>query len=372
MSISTSLFLPKAAAEYSRKSNASIKYLLSVGHNSRRRRRKRSRVVNRSRNLSLMNADQRDSSELNTKATQKTEQPKTPGYDDLSTIVIDDYIEGRKYSRSISASILNKNSDEVEEKRVNHRGRGTTSSRSQAFLDHRAKQTPEHQSSESINLNFAEHVRNRFDGSNVSAIVARSELDMLETSSYHELESKLDLSATDIVLSDADDETLPPYYQIVPEMFYKFAGISEYSNSTTLQSGGDFEKLLKCLAMESLLEDFLVWFPKPKLVKPGRGYISFDMFCELFACKFAQTILEAQWQYEILCSAILTMKCLDKNKLNRISFMQFLQLYRSLHGNDIKVKDVKTVFENYDTGGIGQLTIVNIFKFCADEEDDGE
>jgi len=315
-----------------------------------------------------MIADQRDSPELtNTKATPK--QQKTHGYDDLSSIVIDDYIESKKYSRNISAQVLNRNKNEVEEKRANRRGRG---SNSRALPDHKAKQTAEQQSSGFINLNFAEQVLRRVDGSNVSAIVPRSELDMFETSSNHELESKLDLSVTDIVLSDADDETLPPYFQIVPEMFYKFTGISEYSDSTTLQSRGDFEKLLKCLAMESLLEEFLVWFPKPKLVKAGRGYISLDMFCELFSCKFAQTILEARWQYEILCSAILTMKCLDKKRLNRISFMQFLQLYQSLYGNDVKVTDVRTVFEKYDTDGIGQLNIVNIFKFCADEEDDGE
>lgn len=379
MSISISKNHPKAAAEKRKTSVANLKYhMASVGHLTlaepqRRRRRKRSRIVNRSRNVALMIADQGASFSdlLNDKGTQKTEIPKKHGYNDLSTIVIDDYIESRKYSRSISASAPVINFGELEEKLASardSRDSGTTLSNSQALFEHRAKQT-KHPSSSSINLNFAEQVCRRIDGSNLTEIVQRSELDILETS-YYDLESKHDLSVTDIVITDADDDTLPPYIQIVPEMFYKFAGISEYSDSNTLQSRGDFEKLLKCLAMDSLLEEFLVWFPKPKLVKPGRGYISADMFCELFHCKFAQTILEARWQYEILCSAILTMKCLDTSRLNRISFMQFSRLYRSLNDNDMEDKDVRTVFEKYDTDGIGQLNIVNIFKFCVDEEED--
>jgi len=380
--MSISMNLPKGAAEKRRTSNANSKYhIASVGHLSlaeplRRRRRKRSRIVSRSRNVAVTIADQGGSfSELShEKGKHKTELPKKPGYSDLSTIVIDDYIESRKYSRSISASAPVINYGEMDEKLANARDSGardsgTTISNSQFLFEHRPKQT-KHQSSSSINLNFAEQVCRRIDGSNLTEIVPRSELDILETS-YYDLESKVDLSVTDIVITDADDEMLPPYYQIVPEMFYRFAGISEYSDSTTLQSRGDFEKLLKCLAMDSLLEEFLVWFPKPKLVKPGRGYISLDMFCELFSCKFAQTILEARWQYEILCSAILTMKCLDTSRINRITFMQFSQLYRSLNDDDMEDKDVKTVFEKYDTDGIGLLNIVNIFKFCADEEEDG-
>lgn len=380
MSISRSVQVPKAPAEYSRNSNANARYhLATVGHLSfaepqRRRRRKKSRIVNSSRSVASKFADQRESfSDLpDEKGTQKTEQPEKAEYHDLSQIVIDDYIESRKFSRSISASAPVINFNEVEEKLVNARDSGTTLSNSQAFPEHRMKKTAQHPSCSSINLDFAEKGCRRVDGSYLSEIVHRSELDVLETSSYYEQDSKLELSVTDIVVTDADDETLPPYYQIVPEMFYRFAGISEYSDSTTLQSRGDFNKLLKCLAMDSLLDEFLVWFPKPKLVKPGRGYISLDMFCELFSCKFAQTILESRWQYETLCSAILTMKCLDKSRQNRVTFTQFSQLYRSLNGDDVETEDIRTVFEKYDTDGIGQLTIVNIFDFCADEEEDGE
>jgi len=374
MSISRSINPPKAAAEKRKTSVTNLRCNVASGHlllaePQRRRRRKRSRVVNKSRNVAVSNTDQGGSfSELpNEKGTQKAELPKKPGYNDLSTIVIDDYIESRKYSRSISASAAAMNYGEMEEKLANARGSGTALSNPLGLFEHRGKQT-KHLSSSSINLNFAEQVCRRVDGSNLSEIVPRSEMDILETS-YYDLESKLDLSVTDIVITDADDDTLPPYFQIVPEMFYRFAGISEYSDSTTLQSREDFEKLLKCLAMDSFSEEFLVWFPKPKLVKPGRGYISIDMFCELFSCKFAQTILEARWQYEILCSAILTMKCLDTSRLNRITFMQFSQLYRSLNDKEIEDKDVRIVFEKYDTDGIGQLNIVNIFKFCADEDE---
>merc|ERR1719285_312374 len=120
--------------------------------------------------------------------------------------------------------------------------------------------------------------------------------------------------------------------------------------------------------MEQFLEDFLVWFPKPKSVQTNLGYIAFDMFCDVFSSKFAQTVLEAQMQYEILCSAILTMKFLDQKKLNRIEFSQFLTLYRSLHDDDVPVERVKKVFNKYDLDGIGLLNIANLFNFCCEED----
>jgi len=168
--------------------------------------------------------------------------------------------------------------------------------------------------------------------------------------------------------TEEDYDTLPPYYQMIPQMFYRFAGISEYSNSNQLQSREDFVKLIKCLGMEPFLEDFLAWFPRPKLIKTGNGYISFDMFCDLFSCKFAQSILEGRWQYETLCSAILTMKCLEKNNCNRIEFEEFLRLYRSLNNSHVKATYVRNIFNKYDSDGIGFLTVVDIFNFCTDEE----
>jgi len=173
----------------------------------------------------------------------------------------------------------------------------------------------------------------------------------------------------DIRSTEEDDNTLPPYYQIVPEMFFKFAGISPYSDSNLLQSKNDFNELLKCLGLESLREEFLLWFPEPKLVKAGKGYITFDMFCDMFSCKFAQTILEAKWQYETLCSAILTMKCLDKDKVNRIRFQQFYELCNSLYDGAKSRDDIEKLFKKYDTDGVGLLTVVNIYNFCCDEEE---
>lgn len=191
------------------------------------------------------------------------------------------------------------------------------------------------------------------------------------TQSYSSLTLQSDWS-DDIQCTEEDDDTLPPYYKMVPQMFYRFAGISQYSNSSQLQSRNDFKQLIECLGLEQFLEDFLLWFPKPKMIKTNLGYITFDMFCDLFSCKFAQTILESRWQYETLCSAIITMKCLDKNKSNRIELPQFSRLYRALYGKELKVGKVRDIFNKYDLDGIGLLTIVNMFNFCSEEDLDLE
>jgi len=371
----------KANAEYSRNSNANLGYYgasatyLAAAEPQRRRRRVKSRIVNKSRNVAVLFKDEGVSLDDFSKGNdmQREELSKKQRYDDLAAAFDDDLPDRRKYSHSISASLQWKVANDVEEK-IFHESSGSVLRNKFESFDLTENPISEHPSEGSIKLNFHSLRRRRMDGSNFSENVPRSEFDILETSSFNETDMKVEYSqdVVDIVCTDEDDETLPPYYQIVPQMFYRFAGISQYSNSTTLQSRADFEKLLKCLAMESLLEEFLVWFPKPKLIKAGCGYISIDMFCELFSCKFAQTILEARWQYETLCSAILTMKCLDKHKLNRIEFVQFLQLYRSLKGQDTKEQDVRKVFDKYDLDGIGQLNIVNIFNFCNDEEDAGD
>jgi len=168
-------------------------------------------------------------------------------------------------------------------------------------------------------------------------------------------------------ISSDEDDTLPPYFKILPQMFFRFAGISPYSDSIIRQSRQDFTQFLKCLGLLSFVESFLHWFPKPKLVKVGKGYITFDMFCDVFSCKFAKTILETRWEYEALCSAILTMNYLDKQNTNRITFDQFSCLCRSLYGDYDKSK-ISNVFNKYDTNGVGLLTIVDIFNFCCDEE----
>jgi len=171
----------------------------------------------------------------------------------------------------------------------------------------------------------------------------------------------------DIELTKEDD-TLPPYHKIVKKMFYRFCGISHGSNSRQLQSRGDFKQLLKCLGMKEFIEDFLIWFPEPKSMKSDCGYISLKMFSDFFSGRFAQSVLEKRWEYETLCSAIMTMNYLDKKKLNRIEFPQFLRLYRGLYDSEISVGNVSSVFNKYDIYRSGMLTIVDIFNFCCDED----
>jgi len=174
---------------------------------------------------------------------------------------------------------------------------------------------------------------------------------------------------SDELQSTEDDyDTLPPYHEIVPQMFYRFCGISHGSNSRQLQSNDDFRQLLKCLGMKDFIWDFLGWFPKAAATKSNCGYISLKMFTDLFSGKFAQTFLEERWEYGTLCSAILTMNCLDKKKLNCIEFPQFLRLYRGLYESEISVGNVSAVFNKYDKDRTGILTIVDIFNFCCDED----
>merc|ERR1712173_386795 len=91
-------------------------------------------------------------------------------------------------------------------------------------------------------------------------------------------------------VEEEDENFLPPYPQIVPQMFYRYCGISQYSDSNQMLSQDDFTLLLRALQLDPLLDDFLAWFPKPQTVKVTQAYIDIEMFLDLFLHKFAQTI----------------------------------------------------------------------------------
>jgi len=172
--------------------------------------------------------------------------------------------------------------------------------------------------------------------------------------------------------SEEEKHLLPHYFDMVPQMFYRFAGISQYSNSNTKMSKKDFDKLLKCLSLDHLFIEFLDVMPTFTENSVGDGIITIDMFSDLFSTDFAQVLIESRLEYESLCSALLTMKCLDTGGLNRILFEQFKILYESLHGKNVSKVEAKAKFDHYDTDGIGFLTIVGIFMFCLDEEENEE
>jgi len=202
---------------------------------------------------------------------------------------------------------------------------------------------------------------------NLCSDCRRAKLAELKT---NELENQIEQD--DELGSEEEKHLLPPYFDMVPQMFYRFAGVSEYSNSNTKMSKKDFEKLLKCLSLEHLLVEFLDVMPTFTENSVGDGIITIDMFSDLFSTDFAQVLIESRLEYESLCSALLTMKCLDTGGLNRILFEQFKILYESLHGNNVSEVEAKATFDHYDTDGIGFLTIVGIFKFCLDEEENEE
>jgi len=335
---------PNSNLEYLKKSTK----FLYAGQPKISRRKIESRILRKSCNLSDMFREKGLSISEFSKTCASHER------DTRSKIILDDVpsITGASVVGSCKSNSSNLNVLQENEKQLTSESLGATLPISEEF----------------VKVSTAEE--NQCYVSNLSQMMS-THSGNFDTFNELEVELKVDFSEDELEIACTEDDIiLPPYYEMIPEMFYRFAGISEYSDSNILQSRGDFEALLKCLGMESLLEGFIFWFPEPVLIKTGQGYISFGQFCDLFSCKFAQTILESRWQYETLCSALLTMKCLDRKKINRVEFQQFLQLCQSLYEDDDKnLDDIKRIFRKYDTDGIGFLTIVNIFNFCCDEKD---
>merc|ERR1719499_1923657 len=159
---------------------------------------------------------------------------------------------------------------------------------------------------------------------------------------------------------------------MVPEMFYRFCGISKMSDSNTRMSKSDFETLLKCLSLDPLVDEFLKWFPKPPYVNlDHQPYISIDKFSEFMGGQFAQCVVESRAEYETLTSALLTMRCLDTKGTGRLDYQQFYPLYESLHGPDEEgAKRKYKEYTAFDKNGF--LNIYGIYMLCSEEEVDDE
>lgn len=179
------------------------------------------------------------------------------------------------------------------------------------------------------------------------------------------------ISNLDEKYDDDEIDLLPAYREMIPNMFYCFAGISQYSNDNTKMSKEDFFKLLSCIGLSSLAADLLACMSIHTEQSVGQGIITIDMFSDLFSSDFARVLVESRMLYEDLCSAILTMKRIDKGKINRLVYEQFTSVYKSLHP-DSAAEEIKAKFDYYDTDGVGFLTIENLFYFCHDQEQDDE
>jgi len=171
---------------------------------------------------------------------------------------------------------------------------------------------------------------------------------------------------TDISMTSLKGMADWTYEDALSNAFYRFAGVSPYSNTNLRMSKADLEILLSCLQLEEHCDDFYSRMEADRL-----GLVSIGEFMSACLEEDIGTRITNSKEYEFLVITLMTMKDVDPTLSKRISREDFKNLVDKFFDDD----DAEQIFLKYDTDGVGQLHVANLFLFlrdCFDVEDEDE
>jgi len=147
------------------------------------------------------------------------------------------------------------------------------------------------------------------------------------------------------------------YEDVLSSAFYRFAGISPYSSTLLRMSKHDLEILLKCLHLEEHCDDI---YSRMATVKSGQ--VPIGEFMSACLTRDIKTLIMNTIEYEFLVITLMTMKDIDPTQSKRLSRDDFYRLVDKFFDED----DAEQIFLKYDTDGVGQLHVANLFFFLKD------
>merc|ERR1711879_147403 len=151
------------------------------------------------------------------------------------------------------------------------------------------------------------------------------------------------------------------YRDVLREAFYRFAGVSPYSNSNLRMTKGDLQMFLQCLELEKHLESIFNNMETDKKLSFSIAEFM-DYFLE------SEDLLVGQKGYDYLGVTLQTMKNMDPNYKNRVNFEMFLDMVSVFFDEE----EARVIFDDFDTDKIGLLHVANMFNFfknyCALED----
>lgn len=147
------------------------------------------------------------------------------------------------------------------------------------------------------------------------------------------------------------------YEDVLASLFYRFAGVSPYSDTNLRMSTADLEILLTCLHLEKHCENL-----SSRMESDGSGLISIGEFVSACSEMDIRTLITNTYEYEFLVVTLMTMKEIDPTQSKRISRDDFYSLVDTFFDDD----DAEQIFLKYDTDGVGQLHVANLFLFLHD------
>jgi len=168
--------------------------------------------------------------------------------------------------------------------------------------------------------------------------------------------------------SEATSERIEdwPYKDVLRCAFYRFAGVSPYSDTNLRMSKPDLSILLECLGLERYCDNLY-----SSLGTDSDGLFAIGDFMDVFLNSETCSLITSSINYKFLVVTLITMKNFDPSYSKRVGYEDFLEMLSGFFTED---DDPQSIFIEYDTDGVGFLHVANLFCFLLDffEVDDEE
>jgi len=167
-------------------------------------------------------------------------------------------------------------------------------------------------------------------------------------------------------MDDVEDWT---YEDVLRSAFYRFAGVSPYSNTNLKMSKADLDMLLVCLNLQQHCDRLY-----DSLATDRHGLFSIEDFMDCFLNPDTFSFITTTTEYQFLVVTLMTMKNIDPSYSKRISNEDFHSLLEAFIDDRDEAEEI---FQKYDTDGTGLLHVANLFCFLRDfcvleDEEDGK
>jgi len=158
------------------------------------------------------------------------------------------------------------------------------------------------------------------------------------------------------------------YEDVLRSAFYRFAGVSPYSNSNLKMSKADLDMLLVCLNLQQHCNRLY-----DNLATDRHGLFSIEDFMDFFLNSETFSLISTTTEYKFLVVTLMTMKNIDPSYSKRISNEDFHSLLETFIDDQDEAEEI---FQKYDTDGTGLLHVANLFcfliDFCVLEDEEDE
>jgi len=148
------------------------------------------------------------------------------------------------------------------------------------------------------------------------------------------------------------------YNDVLRSAFYRFAGVSPYSNTNLKMSEPDLNIFLECLGLEKHCDDLY-----SSLETDINGLIFIGDFMDVFLNSETCNLITNTNEYRFLVVTLIEMKNFDPSYSKRVSYCDFLNMLSDFFTEEDSPEEI---FAEYDTDGVGFMHVANLFCFFHD------